>query len=265
MSFLFEHPRPLIPGRLVDRYQRFIAVVRLDSGEEVRAHCVNPGRMEGVVVPESRVFLSKAPPEKKRKLKYTWELTELEGRLWGANTVMPNDIAGALLEQRLLAGLKGFRSLRREVRYGEKSRVDFLLEDARGQHFVEVKNCHLVYPDGRGYFPDSQTKRGAEHLRHLAEEVRKGHRATVLFTALVPEVEALRPSALHDPAFFEAARDAAEVGVKFRAVHLRPSLKGFELIREVPVQLRRYDPATLESWREANASSSGWRRLPKES
>lgn len=259
MLLRLEHPAPLLAGRLVARWDRFIAEVDLDDGRRVRAHCVNPGRMEGIVHPGARVWLSAAPPERKRKLKFTWELVEDEGRVVGANTLAPNRIVGELLRARLLPGLRRFRALRAEVAYGERSRADFCLEGAR-RHLVEVKNCHLVYPDGRGYFPDTVSARAAHHMAALAEAVAGGAKATVLFCVQRDDVRAVRPSRLHDPAFAEAAQAARRAGVRFRAVRLRATPTAYEVLGEIPVELRRYDEAHLIPWREARAPHSGWRR-----
>merc|ERR1740117_2389318 len=61
-----------------------------------------------------------------------------------------------------------------------RSRVDFWLRDADGvEHWLEVKNCHLVYADGWGYFPDSVSERCKRHCRDLERlVVERGHRAT---------------------------------------------------------------------------------------
>jgi len=104
------HPAPLIEGRLVARYDRFIAEVRLADGRRARCHCVNPGRMEGLIRPGARVWISRAPPSRRRKLRYTWELVELlDGRVVGANTLAPNRLAGALLAARALPGFRAAR------------------------------------------------------------------------------------------------------------------------------------------------------------
>lgn len=255
------HPRPLLPGRLVDRYERFIAEIELDSGERVRAHCVNPGRMEGVVVPGARVWVWAVAPESKRKLRFTWELGEDQGLIIGANTVAPNRIIGELLAAKVLPGLRRYRALRSEVAYGERSRVDFLLEGAT-PHYVEVKNSHLRYPDGRGYFPDSVSARATHHLLALREVVAAGAKATVLFASQRPDVTAIRPSILHDPAFAGAARAAASAGVRFRAVAIRATPAAYEVLREIPVDLSIYATADHERWREQGRLQSGWRRDP---
>lgn len=255
------HPTPLLEGRLIDRYERFIAAIELASGERVRAHCVNPGRMEGQVRPGVRAWVSAVPADSKRKLRYTWELVEEDGQIVGANTVAPNRIVGELLAARVLPGLRRFRSLQREVVHAG-SRVDFVLDGAR-PHYVEVKNAHLVYPDGRGYFPDSVSARAAQHLESLIFAVEDGAAATVLFTIQRPDVRAIRPSDLHDPTFAAAARTAGRAGVRFRAVTIRPTLRAYEVVREIPVDLREYETDEHQRWRAEKLPWSGWRRDPE--
>ncbi|KIG17293.1 Sugar/maltose fermentation stimulation protein [Enhygromyxa salina] len=258
MLLRVPHPWPLLPGRLVARYKRFIAEIDLESGERIRAHCVNPGRMEGQVRPGARAWVSPVPAASKRKLRYTWELVEEDGRIVGANTVAPNRVVADLLAARVLPGLKRFGQLRSEVAYAERSRVDFLLDGAT-PHYVEVKNCHLRYPDARGYFPDSVSARATHHLHALREVVEAGAKATVLFTIQRPDVEAIRPSILHDPAFAEAAREAGAAGVRFRAVTIQATLDSLDVMREIPVELAAYDTAPHARWQAKKLPWSGWR------
>jgi sugar fermentation stimulation protein A len=258
MKLIHPWPTPLLEGRLVRRYERFIAYVRLADGTEVKTHCVNPGRMEGLVVPGARVWVSRA--QTKRAIPYTWELIELDGRLVGANTTLPNTLVHRVLEHRLLEGFEGLSSIRPEQKYGEGHRVDFLLEDARGRHLVEVKNCHLVYPDGAGYFPDSVSERAVKHVEALVEQVKAGDRATVLFTLQRDDAQRLRPSALHAPEFAKALRLAAKAGVKTRAVRLVPTLEGLFFDREVPVDLAPYDVETVAPFARALEATTGWER-----
>jgi len=242
--------RPLIEGRLVRRYERFIAEVRVGR-DVVRAHCVNPGRMEGIVVPDSRVWLSEAPG---RALPFTWELLELEGRLLGVNTSLPNKLVGELLRRELLPGLVG--EVRAEQAYGRGHRVDFIV----GERFVEVKNCHLVYPDGVGYFPDSESERATKHVEALTRLVKKGVPATVLFTVQRDDAQAVRPSALHDPAFALAMRRAVRAGVTTRAVLLVPSLQGFTFGGEIAVDTEPYDVEATRPFAKELEATTGWER-----
>lgn len=256
---LIPHPVPLQSATLLQRFDRFIADVRLPDGRVVKTHCVNPGRMEGLVRPGARAWISPAPKHRKRKLHWTLELLEVDGRLVGANTVVPNRIAEALVRARLIPGLKRWRSLEREVPYGSGSRIDLMLRGAR-DHLVEVKNCHLVYPDRRAYFPDSVSARAAKHLAELAREVNDGRRATVLFILQRTDARALRPSRLHDPAFSAAAIDAQRAGVRFLAARVEPRLDGYRFDKMIPVDLRDHDVEPLVGWRDALNDWSGWKR-----
>jgi sugar fermentation stimulation protein A len=213
--------------------------------------------MEGMVIPGAPVMVSEVDPDSKRKLRYTLELLRV-GRDWvGANTVMANRIVEALLRQRVLDGLKRYSELRREHRYGAGSRADFWMRRGQTQTFIEVKNCHLVYPDGRGYFPDSVSARASRHLSELVQVVRAGHGALVLLLVQHPRAKAVRPSDLHDPAFAEAARAARKVGVRFRAICVRPTPAAFTVEGEIPVDLAPYDTRQAAVHRQANEAWSG--------
>ncbi|WP_206212202.1 DNA/RNA nuclease SfsA [Wenzhouxiangella sp. XN79A] len=259
MSPLIPHTEPLHECRLVARYDRFVADVEFEDGRIEKSHCVNPGRMEGLVRPGARAWVSAAPEGSTRKLRWTLELLELDGRYVGANTQAPNRIAEALIRARLVPGLKRWRSLEREVRYGENSRIDLLLRGAT-DHLVEVKNCHLVYPDRRAYFPDSVSARATKHLHELVQEVDAGRRATVLFVLQRTDGLALRPSRVHDPDFADAARAAADAGVRFRAVRIDPGPEGFRFAGTLPVDLSDYDPAGPATFRSELDAWSGWKR-----
>ncbi|MFT7288898.1 MAG: sugar fermentation stimulation protein A [Halieaceae bacterium] len=258
-TLFIPHPRRLLEGRFLARYDRFIATVALKD-RTVEAHCVNPGRMEGLIRPGCRAWVSEAPAGSKRKLLYTLELMEIDGIYIGVNTILPNLLAERLISERLIPGLKRFQTLRREVRYGDHSRIDILLEGRGRPHLVEVKNCHLVYPDGGAYFPDSVSARAAGHLQALVAQVAEGKRATVLFVLQRRDGRLVRPSQLHDPTFAQAAQKASKAGVRFRAVQLDPRPEGFTYLGTLPVDVRPYDSTPLAPYREALKDTSGWQR-----
>lgn len=251
-------PTQLVEGRLRRRYERFIAEVMVD-GSIVRAHCVNPGRMEGMVVPGARVWLSKAA-DPARALQWTWELVELDGVLVGANTTLPNHLVRVAVERGLVTGLREVTALTPEQPFGRGHRID-LLGSRRGRPcFIEVKNCHLVYADGYGYFPDSKSERATSHVNALARLARQGHDANVVFTLQRGDVKALRPSQLHDPAFARACRAAGRAGVRFHALRLLPSLRGVAFDAEVAVDLLPYSVEPLRAFSARFDATSGWER-----
>lgn len=258
------HPKPLLECVFLARYDRFIARVALGN-REVDAHCVNTGRMEGLIRPGSRAWVSTVPPDSPRKLRFTLELMEIDGVMIGVNTMLPNRLAEAVVQGKLIRGMKRFRTLSREVAYGERSRIDLLLESANSRHWVEVKNCHLVYPDGGAYFPDSVSKRATGHLDELVRQVQHGDKATVLFVVQRRDGAFVRPSALHDPIFADAAKRANKAGVRFVALHFDPDIRGFNYLGTLPVDFTPYAPEKFRHFREALSSSSGWVRRGKQS
>src|SRR5262249_6595175 len=154
---LMRFQSPLIPATLVRRYKRFLADVKLNTGEEITVHVANPGSMIGLVTPGAKVWLSKST-NSKRKLPHSWELVEVDfgagGELVGINTGHPNLIVAEALSAKAIPDLAHYTSFRREVRYGRNSRVDFLLEAAGAPPcYVEIKNVHLMRRPGIAEFP----------------------------------------------------------------------------------------------------------------
>src|ERR1700687_2027858 len=208
---------PLLPPTLVRRYKRFLADVVLPGGEEITAHVANPGAMTGLASPGARVFLSKSD-KPNRKLPHSWELVEADlgsgPELVGVNTAHPNVIAGQAIAAGAIAELAGYASQRREVKYGESSRVDFLLETpGRPPCYVEVKNVHLMRERGLAEFPDSVTARGARHLDELATMVAAGHRAAMLYLIQIGSADRFALARDIDRRYGEAFDRARAAGV----------------------------------------------------
>jgi sugar fermentation stimulation protein A len=227
-------PTPLIPGRLVRRYKRFLADVILDGAGEVTVHCPNPGRMLGLDSPGARVWVSRAD-KPARLLPLTLELVETQGGLVGINTMRPN----RLVEEAIIAGriveLQDYDVIRREVRYDERCRIDLLLHrSGRPDCFVEVKNVHLKRTAG-AEFPDAVTMRGAKHLRALARQVAQGARAVVVYVVQRTDCADFRVAADIDPNYAASFAAALEGGVEALCYGCDVGLKGVSLTAPLPI------------------------------
>lgn len=228
-------PHPLTPGRLLQRYKRFLADVSLADGSVVTAHCPNSGSMLGCAAPGSNVLLSRSH-NPSRKLAYTWELVQVDESWVGINTGLPNKLAQEGIEQGVVTELQGYKRIRQEVCYGEeRSRIDLLLEEP-GLCYVEVKNVTLVEGDV-ARFPDAVTTRGQKHLRELMAMARSGARAVNFFVVQHAAARSVSPADAIDPAYGRLLRQAAAAGVELIAYQASVTPAEIVLVRPLPVVL----------------------------
>src|SRR5262252_2130892 len=232
-------PSPLIPATLLRRYKRFLADVVLPNGQETTVHVANPGAMTGLAVPGTRIWLSKSD-NPARKLPYSWELAEVDlgsgTELVGVNTGHPNPLVAAAITAGAIPELRGYGSLRREVKYGRNSRVDFLLEQqGKPSCFVEVKNVHLMRARALAEFPDAVTARGARHLEELAAMVALGHRAMMVFLIQIGSADRLALARDIDPRYGAAFDRARMQGVEAIAYRCAISAVEIAVAGAVPV------------------------------
>ena len=206
---------PLVPGTLIRRYKRFLADVTLSDGQEVTVHCANPGSMMGLAEPGMRVWLE-PNDDPKKKLKFGWRLVEHgNGHFTGVDTAVPNRMLRSALEARQVPGLADFDTLRAEVPYGEKSRIDFLLSRTGDPDtYVEVKSVTLSRQQGLAEFPDSVTARGTKHLHELSHMVSQGHRAVMLYLVQRTDCDRMTLAQDIDPAYAQAWRTATAAGIE---------------------------------------------------
>lgn len=211
-------PSPLVEARLIRRYKRFLADVEFIDGRTETVHCANPGAMLGLAEPGMRILLSPAS-NPHRKLKWNWELVQLPSGHWaGINTAHPNALAAEAIAEGKIAELTGYGNLRREVKYGASSRIDILLtEPGRPDCYVEVKNVHLKRDSacpGLAEFPDCVTARGLKHLQELAEMVRLGARAVMLYLVQRTDCAQMAVAEDLDPNYAAGLQTALAAGVE---------------------------------------------------
>lgn len=219
-----ELPCPLVPGRLLRRYRRFLADVTLEDGTETTAHCPNTGAMFGCDRPGSRVWLSRSD-NPRRKYPLTWELAEAPGGvLVGIHSARANRLVREALEAGVLEGLARPATLRPEVSIaaggsGPSMRVDFSARfpDDDADCLIEVKSVTAADRPGYGFFPDAVSARAVRHLDALAELARAGRRSVLVYCVQRGDVHSLRAAREIDPAYAEALTRARAAGVEIRA------------------------------------------------
>ena len=234
-------PGELVPATLLRRYKRFLADVELADGGVTTVHVANPGAMIGLQAPGARVWLSRSQ-NPSRKLPLSWELVEADFgsgiELAGLNTSLPNAIVAEALAADTIPELSGYAAIRREVKYGKASRVDFLLEaPGRPACYLEIKNVHLMRQPGLAEFPDSVTARGARHLAELATIAAKGGRAVMLYVIQIGSANRFTLAKDIDPAYAAAFDLATAAGVEVLAHRCTLQRDGISLAG--PVQILR--------------------------
>jgi len=229
---------PLVPARLIRRYKRFLADIQLADGREVTAHCANPGSMMGLAEPGMKIWVE-PNDDPKKKLKYGWRLVDHEnGHYTGVDTAVPNRALKAALIAGEVPEFVGYSTVLPEQKYGEKSRIDFLLrQDGLQDAYVEVKSVTLSRQAGLAEFPDSVTARGTKHLGELAAMVAQGHRAVMFYLVQRTDCERMTLAGDIDPTYAAAFEAARAAGVEVLCYGTKISPEGVELGRPVPITL----------------------------
>lgn len=233
---------PLTRGTLLKRYKRFLADVRLDSGETVTAHCANSGRMTSCCEAGRPVYLS-FHDNPRRKLKYTWELIEMPNplaggqSLVGVNTVVPNRLVAAALRARAVPELAAYAAVKTEVTVNGGSRLDVRLDgEGLPPCYVEVKNCTLV-TEGLARFPDAVTARGTKHLVELQRLVTDGARGCMFYFVQRMDAERFEPAREIDPAYAAELARAVQHGVEVLVYDVAIDLEKISLGRPLPFRI----------------------------
>lgn len=247
-----EYERPLLTGKLIQRYKRFLADIELTwpaerAGEIVTAHCANTGSMTNCKDDGATVWLfdSQNP---KRKLPLSWEWVEVEGQYKACiNTARANQ----LVKEALLANhIQEIRvdeevSLKSEPKVDE-GRLDFLIssEHTKQLTYVEVKSVTLLgnaaneqHEENVGYFPDAVTSRGLKHLEVLIRLKTEGQRSILFFCAPHEGIKRVKVAEHVDPAYAAKLREAIAAGVEVLAYQVEFQHEGMALKAAIPVDI----------------------------
>ena len=210
-----EFTKSLIKGKLIKRYKRFFADVKINN-EIVTAHCPNTGSMKGLLDEGNDVYLMKHD-DPKRKLKYGLEIIKAQKNLVGVNTHLANKIVKHGLSNNLIKELRNIDSIKPEVFFNKETRFDFLIEKNKQKIFVEVKNVTLFRDKKTAEFPDAITSRGSKHLITLIDAIKKGYKSYLIFLVQIQNMENFKIAKDIDVEYYKNYLTAKKAGVNFLA------------------------------------------------
>ena len=167
---IFENE--LIAGVLIKRYKRFFVDI-IVKNKVITAHCPNTGSMMGLLKSGNKVWFTETN-DSKRKLKYTLQIIELNGKKVGINTHLTNKIFYEALLERKIINIKKNDILFKEKKFNDNTRFDFFIKSKDKGTFIEVKNVTLSRYRNIAEFPDAVTERGLKHIAELIKAKNKG-------------------------------------------------------------------------------------------
>ncbi|HBS86507.1 MAG: sugar fermentation stimulation protein SfsA [Bacteroidetes bacterium GWF2_38_335] len=222
--------KPLVHGRLIKRYKRFLADILLDDGSVITAHCTNSGSMKSCLEENAEVYLT-PNDDPARRTKFTWEMIKINNNWVGVNTSNPNKLAYEAVKNNLIPELTGYTIVQPEYKF-EDSRFDLFAENEKEKCFIEVKNVTLkegIY----ALFPDSVTTRGQKHLNTLIKAKSLGYRAVMLYVIQRMDVELFAPAIRIDPEYAKILRQAKKNGVEIYPYQAKVSPEEIDFTRKM--------------------------------
>jgi sugar fermentation stimulation protein A len=220
-------------GNLIKRYKRFLADISLENGKTMTVHCPNSGSMLGCSLPGSPVIISKSD-NPKRKYAWTLEMIQNQDTWIGINTSLTNKLVHEALTNEVITAFGKILSIRPEIKVSDASRLDFLLETAGGQVYLEVKNCSMA--EGNiALFPDSVTARGTRHLHELNRLREKGFDTAVLFCVQRADADSFSPAEDIDPVYAQTLKEVYNQGVRVLAYQARVDPEEVIITKQLPI------------------------------
>ena len=224
----------LISGLFVKRYKRFFVDVIIDK-KIITAHCPNTGSMQGLLIKNNKVWLTKSN-NPKRKLKYTLQIIESNGSKVGINTHLTNKIVLDGLENNKIKDLKAIE-IKTEVKFGDNTRFDFLITESNSKKFIEVKNVTLSRTHKLAEFPDAVTSRGAKHIDELIKAKIKGYDVYLMFVVQREDCDQFSIARDIDPKYADLLSDAVKKKLNILCYDCKFSPKGIKLNKEIKIKI----------------------------
>lgn len=152
----------------------------------------------------------------------------------------PNQVVKeALAEGKLrLPGMEQLILVKGEQKYGD-SRLDFYVEDQKGQTgLAEVKGVTLE-ESGIVRFPDAPTQRGVKHIEELIKAQSQGYLTWIIFVIQMKGISFFEPNDATHPEFGDALRKAAASGVELLAYDCHVTENSMALADPVEIRLEK--------------------------
>ena len=224
----------LISGLFVKRYKRFFVDVIIDK-KIVTAHCPNTGSMQGLLIKNNKVWLTKSN-DPKRKLKYTLQIIESNGSKVGINTHLTNKIVLDALKNNKIKNFNA-AEIKTEVKFGNNTRFDFLITESNSKKFIEVKNVTLSRTDKLAEFPDAITSRGAKHIDELIKAKNKGYDIYLMFVIQRDDCDQFSIARDIDPKYADLLSDAIKKKLNILCYDCKFSPKGIKLNKQIKIKI----------------------------
>lgn len=224
----------LLEGILIDRPNRFIAFVKVGR-KHYECFVPDPGRAEAMLFPGATVYIKEGKQSEDRRTTMDLVLAKDGKALVSMDTRLTNLLIQEAFQAKALKELKGLKLVRTEYEFLD-SRFDFLLKGRKSEVLLEAKSCTMV-KDGLALFPDAPTDRGSKHMKTLADSIRRGMRAIVIFVIQRSDPTAFSPNDNMDPEFGIALRVAMAKGVEVYAYKCTVTKTGIKITEKVPVKV----------------------------
>jgi len=228
-----QFTKSLIKGKLVKRYKRFFADIKVNK-EVITAHCPNTGSMMGLLDINNDVWISKND-DPKRKLKYTLEIIKVKNNLVGVNTHLANKIVAEGLKNNSFKEFSNLKNIQPEVFYNKETRFDFLVSKNNKKIFIEVKNVTLCRNNKDSEFPDAPTSRGTKHIKTLMDASKKGFKTYVLFLVQIENMKYFKIAKDIDKDYYANYLIAKKSGVQFLAYRCKIDTKQIKIDKKIKI------------------------------
>jgi sugar fermentation stimulation protein A len=226
----------LVEGTLVRRYKRFLADIKLRTGEEITAHCANAASLLGCAEPGNKVLLS-THDDPRRRFRHQIEIMYAGRTAVGVHAGRRSTVVTEAVTQGKVGELAGYATLKRDPQAMRDPSIDLMLAgNGLRPCYITVRNVTLA-SEGVGYYPDAVSAKGAQEMQALTDLVREGSRAVIFLVVQRNDVTSLRPADHIDADFGLAFRDALARGVEALCYRAKVTRKGIELDKKIPVDL----------------------------